>query len=143
MIEPSGADLFRLLGPLEVWTGQDWAGISAAKQRSVLATLLLHPGQPVSTDMLIEEVWPDRPPARATNLVSVYVHHLRRLIGDSGSQVLVTRAPGYQVVLGPGELDADRFARLVGRGPAGARLRRADRAVDLLTEALGCGEAGR
>ena len=109
MIEPSGAALFRILGPLEVRAGEGWAKIGAAKQRSVLATLLLRPGEPVSTDVLIDEVWPDKPPARAANLVSVYVHHLRRLIGDTDGRVLVTRAPGYQVVLGPGALDADRF----------------------------------
>ena len=50
MIEPSGAAaLFRILGPVEVWTGQDWVKITAAKQRSVLATLLMRPGEPVST----------------------------------------------------------------------------------------------
>ena len=62
MIEPSGAALFRILGPVEAWTGQDWAKIGAAKQRSVLATLLLRPGEPVSTDALIDQVWPDKPP---------------------------------------------------------------------------------
>ena len=85
MIEPSGAALFRILGPVEVWTGEGWSSIGAGKQRSVLATLLLRPGEPVSLDTLIDEVWPDRAPARAANLVSVYVHHLRRLIGDTGS----------------------------------------------------------
>lgn len=138
MIEPSGAAaLFRILGPVEVWTGQDWAKISAGKQRSVLATLLLRPGEVVSTDALIDQVWPDKPPARAANLVSVYVHHLRRLIGDAKGQVLVTRAPGYQVVPGPGELDADRFAALVGEGRQALASGAPDRAVDLLGQAIG------
>ena len=84
MIEPSGAAaLFRILGPVEAWTGQDWVKITAGKQRSVLATLLLRPGELVSTDALIDEVWPDKAPAKAANLISVYVHHLRRLIGDT------------------------------------------------------------
>ena len=68
MIEPSGAAQFRILGPLEVRTGQGWAKIGAAKQRSVLATLLLRPGQPVPTEVLIDEVWPGKPPAKAANL---------------------------------------------------------------------------
>ena len=96
MIEPSGQVLFRILGPVEAWTGTDWAKIGAPKQRSLLATLLVHPGQPVSTDLLSEEVWPDGPPARAANLLSVYVHHLRKLIGDGEGKVVVTRAPGYR-----------------------------------------------
>jgi DNA-binding SARP family transcriptional activator len=137
VIEPSGAALFRILGPVEVWTGDGWSSIGAAKQRSVLATLLLRPGEPVSLDALIDEVWPDRAPARAANLVSVYVHHLRRLIGDADGRVLVTRAPGYQVVLGPGELDADRFARLVADGRQALASGAAERAADLLTQAIG------
>jgi DNA-binding SARP family transcriptional activator len=138
VIEPSGAAaLFRILGPVEAWTGQDWVEISAGKQRSVLATLLLRPGQVVSTDALIDQVWPDKPPARAANLVSVYVHHLRRLIGDAEGQVLVTRAPGYQVVLGPGELDVGRFAALVGEGRQALATGAPALAVDLLDEAVG------
>jgi DNA-binding SARP family transcriptional activator len=137
VIEPSGAALFRILGPLEVRADQGWTKIGAAKQRSVLATLLLRPGEPVSTDVLIDEVWPDKPPAKAANLVSVYVHHLRRRIGDADGKVLITRAPGYQVVLGPGELDADQFAGLVTEGRQALASGAPDRAVDLLTEALG------
>jgi DNA-binding SARP family transcriptional activator len=137
VIEPSGAALFRILGPLEVRAGEGWTKIGAAKQRSVLATLLLRPGEPVSTDVLIDEVWPGKPPAKAANLVSVYVHHLRKLIGDAGGQVIVTRAPGYQLMLGTGELDADRFAALVADGRQALDDGAPERAVDLLGEALG------
>jgi len=137
VIEPSGAALFRILGPVEVRTSEGWASIGAGKQRSVLATLLLRPGEPVSLDALIDEVWPDKAPARAANLVSVYVHHLRRLIGDADGRVLVTRAPGYQVVLGSGELDADRFAALAADGRRALASGAAERAADLLTEAIG------
>jgi DNA-binding SARP family transcriptional activator len=138
VINPVSQGLFRLLGPLEAWTGTGWAKIGAAKQRAVLATLLLHPGEPVSTDLLIDQVWPEGPPAKASNLVSVYVHHLRRLIGDGDGEILVTRAPGYLVVLGPGALDADRFAGLVAAGRKALAGGEPARAVDLLTEALGC-----
>jgi DNA-binding SARP family transcriptional activator len=137
VIEPSGAALFRILGPLEVRAGEAWAKVGAAKQRSVLATLLLRPGQPVPTEVLIDEVWPDAPPAKAANLVSVYVHHLRKLIGDADGQVIVTRAPGYQLVLGPGALDADRFAALITDGRQALDDGAPERAVDLLDEALG------
>jgi len=136
VIEPSGQILFRILGPVEAWTGTDWATITAAKRRSLLATLLVHPGQPVSTDVLAEEVWPSGPPAKASNLLSVYVHHLRRLIGDGEGRVLVTRAPGYQVVLSRGELDADQFTRLVAVGRQALADGEPSRAVELLTQAL-------
>ncbi len=54
---------FRLLGPLEVLVDDDWRAIGAPKWRSVLAALLIHPGQIVSADTLISEVWGDDPPA--------------------------------------------------------------------------------
>ena len=125
------------MGPVEVWTGQDWAKIGAGKQRSVLATLLLRPGEVVSTDALIDQVWPDKPPARAANLISVYVYHLRKLIGDADGQVIVTRAPGYQLMLATRDLDADRFAALAADGRRALEDGTPELAVGLLDEALG------
>ena len=78
---------------------------SAPKWRSLLACLLLRPGQIVSTDSLILELWEDNPPAKANNLVSIYVHRLRRLIGDTEGRTLVHRAPGYLLRIGPDDLD--------------------------------------
>jgi DNA-binding SARP family transcriptional activator len=128
---------FRLLGPLEVLVGDDWRAIGAPKWRSVLAALLIYPGQIVSADTLISEVWGDEPPARATNLVSIYVLRLRRLIGDADNAVLVTRAPGYQLRVSATETDALLFEALVrdGRRAYGAGDPQA--AAGLLTEALG------
>jgi DNA-binding SARP family transcriptional activator len=107
---------FRVLGPLEVWTGQDWSGIGAPKWRALLAALLLNPGQAVSTDRLSAELWGDDPPERAANLVSVYVLRLRRLLGDPEGHVLITRAPGYQLLVQPGDVDAECFETLVAVG---------------------------
>ena len=107
---------FRILGPLEVWTGQGWGGIGAPKWRALLAALLLNQGQAVSTDRLIAELWGDDPPDRAANLVSVYVFRLRRVLGDPDGHVLTTRAPGDQLLLEPGDLDAERFEALAGQG---------------------------
>ena len=119
---------FRLLGPLEIRAGEDWRGIGAPKWRSVLATLLIHPGQIVSADTLISEVWGDAPPARAGNLISIYVLRLRRLMDDEDSRLLVTRAPGYQLQLAASDTDALVFEAMVRDGrrafaagdPAGA-----------------------
>src|SRR5271166_5584661 len=127
---------FRLLGPLEIRAGEDWRGIGAPKWRSVLATLLIHPGQIVSADTLINEVWGDAPPAKAANLISIYVLRLRRLMDDEDSRLLITRAPGYQLVLTASDTDALVFEAMVRDGrrafaagdPAGA--------ASQLTEAL-------
>ena len=136
MIEPSGRPLFRILGPLEVWNGREWAKVGAPKWRALLATLLLSPGRPVATGQLIDELWGEHPPAKASNLVSLYVYRLRRLIGDAGGRVLVTRAPGYQIMLSPGGLDAESFARLVAAGRSALAGDDPTRAADLLGAAL-------
>jgi DNA-binding SARP family transcriptional activator len=127
---------FRILGPVEVWTGQAWAGIGAPKWRSLLAALLINAGQVVPTDRLIMELWGDGPPAGATNLVSIYALRLRRLIGDDSGEVLRTRAPGYQLSLGPEDLDASRFDLLTGAGRQALARQDPQRAADLLAQAL-------
>jgi DNA-binding SARP family transcriptional activator len=129
---------FRILGTLEVRAGDDgWQGVGAPKQRALLAALLLQPGQTVTTEQLIGELWGDRAPARAANLVSVYMHHLRRLIGDGSGEVLVTRSPGYRAVLAPGTLDAQRFADLTAAGRRALAAGDPERAAGLLADALG------
>jgi DNA-binding SARP family transcriptional activator len=134
--ERGGTARFRILGPLEFRSGETWSGIGAPKWRALFAALLLGHGRVVSTERLIDELWGDEPPAKPSNLVATYVHRLRGLIGDPDGRVLVTRAPGYQVVAGPDELDAARFARLVTAGRKALAGRDAARAVELLTEAL-------
>jgi DNA-binding SARP family transcriptional activator len=127
---------FRILGPIEVWAGQTWSSIGAPKWRSLLATLLLNPGQAVSTDRLTLELWGDQPPDRAANLISVYVLRLRRLLDDPEGRVLTTRAPGYQLLLEPGDLDAGRFEALTGQGRQALSAGNFRRAAEVLTEAL-------
>jgi DNA-binding SARP family transcriptional activator len=134
--ERGGTARFRILGPLEFRSGETWSGIGAPKWRALFAALLLNHGRVVSTERLIDELWGDEPPAKPSNLVATYVHRLRGLIGDPDGRVLVTRAPGYQVVVGPDELDAACFARLVAAGRKALAGRDAARAVELLTEAL-------
>ncbi len=107
---------FRLLGPLEVHTGPDWTPVRAAKWKAVLARLLLSAGQIVPTDTLIDELWGDSPPATATNLVSLYMLRLRRFIGDGEGELIRTRSPGYQLVIGPDDLDTQRFTVLFSQG---------------------------
>ncbi len=126
---------FRLLGPLEIRAGDDWRGIGAPKWRSVLAALLINAGQVVPAEVLINEVWRDDPPAKAANLVSIYVLRLRRLLSDEDSALLVTRAPGYQLRLGPADTDAQVFEAMVREG------RRAYAAGDPETSAARLAEA--
>jgi ABC-type transport system substrate-binding protein/DNA-binding SARP family transcriptional activator len=121
---------FRILGPMEVWAGGALVPLGGPKQRAVLALLLLHRGRVVSRDALIDAIWGERPPPSAGHTLEAYVHRLRKLLGDG---VLLTRAPGYRLELGDGQLDLDRFERLVeeaGEQPP-------ERAAPRLREALG------
>jgi len=127
---------FRLLGPLEVLVDDDWRAIGAPKWRSVLATLLIHPGQIVSADMLISEVWGDEPPARAGNLVSIYVLRLRRLMADADHPVLITRAPGYVLRVTAEDTDALLFETMVRDGRRAHAAGDHQEATRRLTEAL-------
>ena len=128
---------FRLLGPVEVRVGEDWRGIGAPKWRSVLAALLIHPGQIVSADTLIGELWRDEPPARAANLVSIYVLRLRRLMDDPDGHLLVTRAPGYLLRVAGDDTDALLFEAMVRDGRRAFAAGDPDGAARRLTEALG------
>jgi DNA-binding SARP family transcriptional activator len=127
---------FRLLGALEIWDGEDWVGIGAPKWRSILAALLINAGQIVPVDVLINEVWGEAPPAKAGNLVSIYVLRLRRLLGDTDSARLATRAPGYLLRLAPGDTDAEVFETLVREGRRAYATGDAERAAAQLAEAL-------
>jgi DNA-binding SARP family transcriptional activator len=128
---------FRILGPLEVLSPEGWTAISAAKWRSLLACLLVRPGQLVSTESLIDELWGDNPPSTANNLVSIYIHRLKKVVGDTGGRLLVYRAPGYMLQVAPGDLDIEHFESLAAEGARTLAAGHSERAAELLGEALG------
>lgn len=77
---------FRALGPMQVWDGTSWVGIRAPQQRAVLAILLARAGRVVSTERLVDEIWPDGPPRAAVNTVQTYVLRLRRLLDGNSDR---------------------------------------------------------
>ncbi|HET8681801.1 MAG TPA: AfsR/SARP family transcriptional regulator [Micromonosporaceae bacterium] len=108
---------FGLLGPVELWTHGQLTSVGPAKQRAVFALLLLHANRVVSVDQIADALWAEAPPRTARKNVQVYVWRLRRLVGVR----LESRAPGYQMSVGPEELDLAEFERLVGRARAARR----------------------
>ena len=103
---------FRLLGPLEVRENGHLLPLGGAKQRALLAVLLLHAGEVVSSDHLIEALWDEKPPETALKSLHVYVSQLRKAFAPS--EPILTRAPGYVLRLQAGQLDLHRFEHLVG-----------------------------
>jgi predicted ATPase len=87
--------------------------LGSGRQTRLLASLLLSAGEVVSRDRLIDALWHERAPATAANALQVQVHALRKLLGQDR---VATEGPGYRLRVEPGELDLERFERLVARG---------------------------
>jgi YVTN family beta-propeller protein len=126
---------FGILGPFEVVDrhGRELA-LGGRKQRAVLAILVLHANEVVSSDRLIDELWGECAPATATKTVQVYVSHLRKALVDG---LLVTRGGGYVLRTERCEVDVDRFRRLVADGRRALRAGDPQDALARLDEALG------
>lgn len=122
---------FRILGAVEVFDGSSWRTIGSAKQRALLASLLLNANQVVPADRLISDLWPDGPPASASGLLAGYVWRLRQALGDES--MLITRAPGYQLAVPSGAIDVHYYETLVTQGRAASDL---EEAVSAFTRAL-------
>ena len=128
---------FRILGPLEVAAGDRPVQVDGTRERALLAILLIHAGEVVSADRLIEELWGSGLPGNPSNALQVVVSRVRRALDVSGGPSrLVTRKPGYVLDVHPDELDAGRFGRLVAEA---RQVAPADqpRGLALLEEALG------
>src|SRR5215208_161006 len=106
---------YRVLGPLEALDSEGPLPLGGAKQRALLALLLLNANHVVSRERLIDELWGENPPETAVTSVQVYVSRLRKLLPDGS---LVTRPPGYALEVEPENVDLIRFERLVKDGRA-------------------------
>ena len=123
-----------MLGPLEVRGEGRALPLGRTKPSAILAFLLLHRNESVSAERLALALWGEDAPAGATKTVQVHVSRLRKVLGDSG--LIATTPAGYRLQVGAGELDLERFERLVERGRRALDEQRAEQAADLLREAL-------
>lgn len=107
----------RLLGPLEVQHDGTILRVGGPRQQAVLATLAMSANRVVSIGHLTRAVW-ERPPASPGSNLRTYVLGLRRLLGSGGDRIqrLLTRAPGYLLKAGVGELDVLQFEQFADRG---------------------------
>ena len=124
---------FRVLGSFEAVDHDGPLRLGAPKQQALLAALLLHRGQPVSSDRLIEQLWGEQPPSSAIKIVQGYVSNLRKVLGDG---LLVTRGHGYVLQIESCQVDVDRFESLVAQGRRAMREGDGRGAAELLVEGL-------
>lgn len=128
----------RILGPVEVWEGDQRVALGGPRQLTLFAFLVLHANRGVSRDALIDAVWG---PARsdADNRLQMAIARLRKALEPITSDVdprLQTVRGGYLLSIAPGELDADAFHAGVHAGMRALDAREPARAADLLCEAL-------
>ena len=130
---------FRVLGPMELWLAGRRRDLGPARERGVLAILLLTPGTIVPAETMIERLWDAQPPAKARESLSVYVTRLRaslrQALGDSVR--LAWRLNGYTLDVDPEAVDLHQFRRLRREADALVTGGDHDGAAQLLREADG------
>jgi DNA-binding SARP family transcriptional activator/pimeloyl-ACP methyl ester carboxylesterase len=129
--------VFRVLGPLEVSVAGEPLAVGGARTRGLLALLLLNANRVVPADTLADALWRGLAGDRAAANLQVRLSELRRALRTVGeADRLETRPPGYVLRVGEGELDAQRFERLVSAGHCALDRGDADAAIRQLDEAL-------
>ncbi|MGH8932017.1 MAG: AfsR/SARP family transcriptional regulator [Egibacteraceae bacterium] len=128
---------FRVLGALEVSDGSGAAvALRSAKQRRLLAALLVRAGYAVPAGQLADVLWADEQPAEPAGAIQTLVSRLRAILRSAGAGEIATRPGGYLLEITEGDLDAAVFARLVAEAHA-VQDERPFVAAALLDEALG------
>jgi tetratricopeptide (TPR) repeat protein/DNA-binding SARP family transcriptional activator len=128
---------FRVLGPIELWSGGQQHDLGAARTRCVLAALLLSLGTVTPAEVLIDRLWDTRPPPKARESLSAYIARLRgslrKALGDTA--LLTGRLGGYVLNVDPESVDLYRFRRLRRQAAALTASGDFDHAASLLREA--------
>jgi len=105
---------FRVLGPIQVRRGGVWIPLGGAKQRTVLAALLLAGAAGVPNQRLERLLWGDHPPETAHAQIQTYMHKLRELLCPDAE--VVRQGAGYMLSIPRDEFDLHEFERNTDRG---------------------------
>src|SRR5512142_330601 len=92
----------RILGPFRIEEGGRRITIAGARQRAVLANLLLNANEVVPSDQLLVDLWGEDSPPSAANALQAAISRLRKVLPPGR---LITRGPGYALRIFPDELD--------------------------------------
>jgi DNA-binding SARP family transcriptional activator/tetratricopeptide (TPR) repeat protein len=121
---------FRVLGPLELRLGGEAVPLRGQRLRTLLADLLVHLGEVVPRDRLVEDLWPSGAPKGAEHAIETHVSKLRTVLG--GAATVARRPPGYVLEVEPGAVDSVRFEQLLEQAREAEPARAAARAADAL-----------
>src|ERR1700744_351836 len=115
---------------MEIARGPGRLELGGARQKIVLATLLLSANRVVTLDRLLEALYGGRLPATARSEAQITISSLRHLLAsDHYGASISTETNGYIMNLDPERLDVHRFENMVAaarqaaadgpRGPGG------------------------
>jgi DNA-binding SARP family transcriptional activator len=101
---------FRLLGAFEVWHNDQPVEIAGSKRRALLALLVLRANEVVRSELLVDELWEERPPRNAASALQTHVSRLRKALG---TDTIASREWGYVLRAAPEDIDLRRFESLI------------------------------
>ena len=134
---------FRLLGSVEVASGNRVIEIGSLKQRALLVALLLRLNHPVPADTLVEDLWGDAPPPSVAQSLQSLASRLKRALETAGGALsdhaaahLRGRDGGYVLEADPDSVDAVRFEGLLTAGRDALAEGHTEAAVESLEAAL-------
>jgi DNA-binding SARP family transcriptional activator len=126
---------YRILGPLEAVNGERSLSLGGARQRSVLALLLLHANEALTRDVIVDQLWGETPPQTAAKVLRNCISALRKEL-PGGTETLRTVGTSYALRIEPEELDRNRFEHGLARGRASLAAGEHEQASEELRDAL-------
>jgi DNA-binding SARP family transcriptional activator len=132
---------YRILGPLEAFDGERALSLGGARQRAVLALLLLRRNEAVTRDVIVDQLWGESPPATAAKVLQNCISALRKEL-PNGGEALRTVGAAYALAVRPDELDRDRFEQALAKGRAALAAGENEQAAEQLRAALALWRGG-
>ena len=123
----------RILGPFQLEDGGRPITVGGARQRAVLADLVLHANEVVPSEQLLLDLWGEDSPPSAANALQAAISRLRRVLPPGR---LITATPGYALRHLPGRAGRQAVRAADLRGPRCSRRGRAAEATRILDQAL-------
>lgn len=109
---------FGVLGPLELWAGQQKLPLGGPQQQAIIGYLLIHANQVVATSQMVKALWPDGAPSTARKMLQNSVSSIRGVLSEHGCGgiTLLTHTPGYLLRSDTSNLDLLCFEELARAG---------------------------
>ncbi|GLW33814.1 AfsR/SARP family transcriptional regulator [Actinoplanes regularis] len=131
------APRFEILGPLRAYRDARPVDLGPPKQQGLLALLLLHAGEPVPMERIIDALWSGDPPENAVDVVQRCVGALRRALDPDRTSLLTLTPGGYLLRAGDSAVDAELFRAALARARDAHRTGDLNGATDEVRQALG------